>query len=513
MLRIVTKLNTLIVISMLTLGCLLSACEKEEVNSKVELWSFGPSPAVHGGQIKFIGANLDQVTAIVLPGDVLVNEFITKRSDLIVIRLPNEALAGKVILKTPQGDIESKTMLGFDVPISITSVSPQLVKPGENLTIRGDFMNWVKEVHFFDGKVVTEFVSQSLNELVVQVPMDAQTGPLVVSDGGREAVTYRFEEDLAVKLPELTSLAPNLLKHGEDLTLTGIDLDLVKEIVFAGAPEGAAVSSFVRQSADELVVTVPDYAKKGSLMLIAHSLVEVATTQELSIILPEVSSLAPNPVDPGADLTLTGSNLDLVKSVSFTGGATVSTFVSQSASQIVLTVPSKALKGKLTLTTHRDFNVQTTQEIQITGDLPPLDPFPYAIYVDGAVNGWADWSWGGPREFQSTEIVRDGQYSMKKTYDGSWDGLRVHSDAGVATGDYTKLEFSIFGGAGSNGLEMNIVINEAWGSPYIFTVVEGEWNTFTINLSDLGSPNPLNDIVFQSRGWAGTVHVDHVGLR
>ena len=45
------------------------------------------------------------------------------------------------------------------------------------------------------------------------------------------------------------------------------------------------------------------------------------------------------------------------------------------------------------------------------------------------------------------------------------------------------------------------------------TVLEGEWSTFSLSLSSLGSPATLGEIVLQSAGFGGTIHVDHVGLR
>jgi hypothetical protein len=83
----------------------------------------------------------------------------------------------------------------------------------------------------------------------------------------------------------------------------------------------------------------------------------------------------------------------------------------------------------------------------------------------------------------------------------------------VSTSGYTKLEFSVFGEAGTDGKTLNVVINGNYGGPKGVTIKGGEWSTFSLNLSDLGSPATLTEIVLQSAGWGGTIHVDHVGLR
>ena len=48
---------------------LLNSCDgdDEDKNAAVELLSFGPSPALRGGELRFFGNNLDQITSIVLP--------------------------------------------------------------------------------------------------------------------------------------------------------------------------------------------------------------------------------------------------------------------------------------------------------------------------------------------------------------------------------------------------------------------------------------------------------------
>ena len=47
---------------------LMPSCDKEEVNNDPLLQSFGPSPALRGGELRFIGQNLGEVTAVIFPG-------------------------------------------------------------------------------------------------------------------------------------------------------------------------------------------------------------------------------------------------------------------------------------------------------------------------------------------------------------------------------------------------------------------------------------------------------------
>jgi hypothetical protein len=188
-------------------------------------------------------------------------------------------------------------------------------------------------------------------------------------------------------------------------------------------------------------------------------------------------------------------------------------FVSRSATQLVVKVPKEANRGKIDLVAHSGVKVESSVEMLLSGDLPPLPDLAHAIYTDGLQNGFQDWSWN-TRDINNAENVRQGSKSIKATYGGDgYQGQNFHNDGGPATGTYTKLEFSVFAPAALDGKKMNLVINGDWGNQYPFTLTGGEWRTFTFNLADIGAPNPLKEVIIQSAGWTGVVYIDHVGLR
>lgn len=429
----ILNLRKLLVLLFVSTTMTLSGCDDDESQSgTVELLSFGPSGVWHGEDITFIGNRLDKVTSIILPPNIEVpsSSFKEHTSERIVLTVPVETMYGKVILKTPDLDIESKAILGLTYEMAVTSI-PVEAKPGTDITITGEFLNYAEEVWFAEGKVVTEFVSQSRTELVVTVPLDARTGNVVVSNG-------------------------------------------------------ALVEPVIAESESPLTVT-----------------------------LPTVTALDPVPVERATDLTLTGTNLDLVSEIIFKGGAVVQrdAFVSQDVTQLVVTVPAEANKGTLTLIAFSGVEVETEQAIELVGDLPPLAPLAYAFYVDALQNGWGNWGWGGAVDFANVDNVRDGEKSIKKTYDGSWDALRFGGGS-VDIAGKTHLVFSVFGDAGTGGKKLQLIFNEQWSSPsHVFDVVEGEWVEISLPLADIGAPATIKDILWQAQGWSGTVYVDHVGFR
>ena len=55
---------------MVSASVLLTSCKKEEEDTTIVLYSFGPMPIARGAELKFIGKNLDKVTAVVLPDNI-----------------------------------------------------------------------------------------------------------------------------------------------------------------------------------------------------------------------------------------------------------------------------------------------------------------------------------------------------------------------------------------------------------------------------------------------------------
>jgi hypothetical protein len=301
----------------------------------------------------------------------------------------------------------------------------------------------------------------------------------------------------------VTTVSPNPIKHASNVTLTGTDLDLVKQVLFAGT--ATPVTEFISQSATSLIVKVPGETTKGMITVVAASGVSTSSGQELDLIMPVITSMSPNPIDAETNLTVTGTNLDLVKGISFVGGTEpITDFVSQSPSKIVVKVPKVTLKCKVSLSfLNSPLTVTSTDDLVLNGGLPPLADLPFPIYTDATQNGFQDWSYTDTHDFNSTSNVRQGTKSVLATYNATngYQGLTFHNDAGAAIPGYTKIEFSVFGEAGTAGKTLNVVVNKDYSHPIGVTIKEGEWSTYNVDLSQFGSPASLVEITLQSAGW------------
>lgn len=368
-------------------GTLFTSCDRDEEDlTTVKLSVFGPSPALRGGELKFIGTNLDKATAIVLQPNIEITEFVSKTATELVINIPQNAMPGKVTLKTPQGNIETKTPLTFSEPISIENFAPTTVKASDKLTINGDYLNLIAQVIFSDGVTVdsADFVSQSRYKIEVTVPVEAQTGKVIVSNGAEIPVMVFTTTELNVTLPKFTGISPNPVKPGTALQINGTDFQLVKEIIFS---DNLKVSEFtVNAEKTQITVNVPETAKEGTLKMVALSGVEVEYADELKLVGPAVSAIAPAPVKNGAMLTINGTNLDLVTEVVF-GGDVKGVISSFTATTLEVAVPLTATEGKVTLNTHSGKTAETEALTLVEPTITSIAPLALMAGNNITING------------------------------------------------------------------------------------------------------------------------------
>lgn len=348
----------ILLLALLGISIFITSCNKEDENGSVELFSYGPMPVARGAELRFIGQNLDKVTAIVIPDNIEISsaQFTSHTSAKITLTVPQEATEGYVILKTPSGDITTKTKIGFSEPIAISGFSPATIKPGAEITITGDYLDLVGELIFTDRISVNsaDFTTHTRQEIKLIVPEEAQTGKIAVSNGAEDPIIVYSETVLNVILPAFTNISPNPVKAGTELTITGSDLDLVKTVRFGGSKN---VDAFTEQTATSITLTVPEDAQDGKVGLIPASEIVVESTDELVMVVPVISNISPVSVKNGGSITVTGTNLDLINQVSFAGNAQGTIESGGTSTSLTITVPNAALTGNVTFSTKSNKSV------------------------------------------------------------------------------------------------------------------------------------------------------------
>lgn len=355
------KFPALWMMCLMLFSCLtFTACDNgddEDTNQYkggISLNVFGPSPVSRGGVLRFLGSGMDKVTAVAIPGCDDITDIEVVSDTEIRVTVPQTAQPGLVVLKTPKGDITTKTELTFTEPIALEAFAPAEVKPGGELTITGEYLNLIKEVIFADEVTVPadEFVSQSRQEIKVIVPDSAQTGKFILSDGAEIPNWIYSEGELEVTLPSVE--APLDLvdkKPGDVIRVSGENFDLVKKVQM---PNGDEVEFTMTASSegDELTFTLPDNVSDGEITVLPASDVKVVVATVVVATPSNVVAVPAVNLRGGDMITLKGTNMDLVTDVTFPGVEEAVGLESQNSTEIKVLMPAAAISGDLQLNTN-----------------------------------------------------------------------------------------------------------------------------------------------------------------
>ena len=381
----------LIIFTLIISGGVYTGCDKDEkIDTSIVLKAFGPSPALRGGDLRFIGSNLDKVTAVVFQGltsettiEVSEIEMVNERE--IRVTIPQNAGPGKVILKTPQGDIQTLTSLTFSEPISISTVSPTTLRAGQILTVKGEYLNLIKKVIFVDNVEVEskDFVSQSRNQLQVRVPDEAQTGKIILSNGEEIPIEIYSNEVINIILPTFAGFSPVTVKPGNNINITGTNLDLVAGVKFGG--DIIVKEVILNADSTQITVTVPFEAQDDTVKLITKSGLEVKGNKKLITVIPSNLIVSPTIVKNGNTLTIKGKDLDLVESIKF--GDIEGQINAKSETEISVIVPETANSKVATLVTFSTKTINTPEFSYVKPKITALSPNSLMAGSELTVNG------------------------------------------------------------------------------------------------------------------------------
>lgn len=148
------------------MGLSLTACSEDDLDTNqyqkgVHLNVYGPQPVMRGGQLRFLGSNLDQIAQVIIPGCEPITNFEVVKAGIpseIKVAVPKDGPeVGYITLITKTDEvIKTKTELTYEEPIIFDKFSPASIMPGETLTIEGDYLNLVHMIEFADGIQIPE---------------------------------------------------------------------------------------------------------------------------------------------------------------------------------------------------------------------------------------------------------------------------------------------------------------------------------------------------------------------
>ena len=372
----INNIFTLLVMALM--GLSLAACSNDDLDTNqyqggVSLNAFGPSPVMRGGQLRFIGSNLDQIREVRIPGvDAITTIEVVKAGvpSEIRVTVPHDGpeVGNVVLVANNDQEITTKSTLTYTEGIVIKSITPSAM-PGDVIEIKGDedgYLNLIHSMAFADNVVVSEkdFLQHDRYTIKVKVPEDAKTGKLqfytadlTVGDAAKLDYQIVLSDDrLIVGTPtvakvkgrnEVDAEGTITAKAGETVTVTGDYMQLIKAVKVGGVE----ITEFtIAEDGKSLSFVLPAEAPDGAIDLVCKSDVEVPAAM-VETVKPSDCVAAPAPVKAGAALTISGKDMDLVTAVEFDNADALSgEAISVAADKVVVTaVPETATEGKLRL--------------------------------------------------------------------------------------------------------------------------------------------------------------------
>ena len=357
----ISKIFAMLVVALV--GLSLTACSDgddlstDQYGNDISLQSFGPCPVLRGGTLYLYGTNLDQIESVNLPGADPITAYEILQSGYnskISIQVPAEKCEpGQIVLKTKKGgEITSVSPITYREDIEITkffvgSEGTMVGNVGDVVTIKGDYLNLMHGVIFAGSDTIkeAEFVGHDRYTIQVKIPAEARTGVITLTDTIKDGTSLETKEELTINTPEATPIKDRNIKAGEILSIKGSSFDQIVSVKFEGATVDAA--DFKSQSAAEITVAVPAKATDGTFYVVTKSGIEVPVGNIITVVPTELVA-TPNPVKNGAELTITGKDMDLITGIAFPNAAE-SKLNKVETTKVTSTVPEDAQEGDITL--------------------------------------------------------------------------------------------------------------------------------------------------------------------
>ena len=463
--KIYRKISVL-AMAALVLASGLTSCGEDNLDtnqynkSGVNILAFGPMPITRGATMRVTGTKLNNVKEVLFPEGnqkltpattYIKGDFSLQGSEEMTVTIPDQCVPGKLRLLTQSGDtVESASFITFAEDIKVSSISPNPVHPGDIVTIKGEYVWNIGQVVFFDHVVVNaeDFMLNTRNEIQVQVPMEAKTGDVAYNDGS-DGAENTVIESLTVDAPKATGVSNANPEFGDEITITGENLDLVATIDFPSVP---GVEFTAAEDGKSIKVKVPANTVSGSIVM--TSAAGITTSVDITVPLATVSSTSPvKDVKAGQTITIKGDKLDRIVEILLPAidEPLVKGDFTQSATQISFVVPEGMGDGKVILIQHENYSVES-DKISMYSEAPEYSIWAGSFTIGNWDGGMQELAWGGfdwstvkPGQVLTVYLKPDmsAGWSQIRVGNGSWQALPGTADVNDLTAEDTKFSVTL----------------------------------------------------------------------
>lgn len=360
-----------------------------------------------GDVLTIEGDYLNNITSVIFANGATMDaeNFKSQTRYQIQLVIPAEAGEGRFQISDGNNYMYSEGALSINAPEidANNAIGKSLIKAGETEILRGTSLDQIASIELNGATVeAADFKSQTASEITFVISSK-------VADGEITAVT---KSGIRISFGEITTVVPSQLvatpspiKNGEEITISGKDMDLITGIAFPNAKE----SKLNKVETTKVTSTVPKDAQEGDITMSLDN--GKTVTVAYTLVKPTVTACAPAAITAGEKTIIKGTDLDLVKSITFPGDVeqTVEKFAAQNANAIAVTVPA-ACAG-----TGFKLNLKNGTTINIDGQLSikaATDPAIASVTPGEAIAGSTITITG--KNFQNIQNLYIGSYKVNR---------------------------------------------------------------------------------------------------
>lgn len=468
-----------------------------------------------GDVLTIEGDYLNNITSVIFANGATMDaeNFKSQTRYQIQLVIPAEAGEGRFQISDGNNYMYSEGALSINAPEidANNAIGKSLIKAGETEVLRGTSLDQIASIELNGATVeAADFKSQTASEITFIISSK-------VADGEITAVT---KSGIRIPFGEITTVVPSQLvatpspiKNGEEITISGKDMDLITGIAFPNAKE----SKLNKVETTKVTSTVPEDAQEGDITLSLDN--GKTVTVAYTLVKPTVTACAPAAITAGEKTIIKGTDLDLVASITFPGDVeqSVEKFAAQNANAIAVTVPA-ACAG-----TGFKLNLKNGTTINIDGQLSikaATDPAIASVTPGEAIAGSTITITG--KNFQNIQNLYIGSYKVNRYTSRTNTEIVCQVPANAEVGTY-KIVMEDPDGNKIEGPEFKVVPaekdiatittnmdNSAIKYPYNFTWDDtGRFRIMKADLIKLGVKVGSKMLFYKEAGATGQIQINN----
>lgn len=467
-----------------------------------------------GDVLTIEGDYLNNITSVIFANGATMDaeNFKSQTRYQIQLVIPAEAGEGRFQISDGNNYMYSEGALSINAPEidANNAIGKSLIKAGETEVLRGTSLDQIASIELNGATVeAADFKSQTASEITFVISSKVADGEITAVT--KSGIRIPFGEIKTV-VPSQLVATPSPIKNGEEITISGKDMDLITGIAFPNAKE----SKLNKVETTKVTSTVPEDAQEGDITLSLDN--GKTVTVAYTLVKPTVTACTPAAITAGERTIIKGTDLDLVASVTFPGDVeqTVTDFKG-TANAIAVTVPTACAGSGFKL------NLKNGTTVNIDGQLSikaATDPAIASVTPGEAIAGSKITITG--KNFQNIQNLYIGSYKVNRYTSRTNTEIVCQVPANAEVGTY-KIVMEDPDGNKIEGPEFKVVPaekdiatittnidNSAIKYPYNFTWDDtGRFRIMKADLIKLGVKVGSKMLFYKEAGATGRVQINN----